>query len=69
MCQLFMLALFQTRFQTRGEAWGKLYRRKISEEKERAADFCIVFRAARALRNMSVHADELDAGKRIVYER
>jgi hypothetical protein len=48
---------------------GWLYRGKISKEKKCAANLCITLCAALAFSNMSLHANELDTGEGIVYER
>ena len=51
------------------EIRGWLDGRKISEKQKRAADFGILLRTALAFSNVTLHADELDTSKSIVYER
>src|ERR1700686_504469 len=59
----------KTRFQPLGEAGGQFYGRKISEEQKRTPDLGIVLRAALAFSKVSLHANQLDPGQGIVYER
>ncbi|HEX6626481.1 MAG TPA: hypothetical protein VF105_00880 [Gemmatimonadaceae bacterium] len=66
--QLFFLTMPQTHFEPRGEIRRWLNRRKVSEEQQRAADFRVVLRTALAFSHMSLHANQLDTGERIVYE-
>jgi len=66
--QLFFLTVPQAHFKTRGEIRRWLDGRKISEEQQRAANFRVVLRTALAFSDMSLHANQLDTGKRIVYE-
>ena len=68
MCQLFLMALFETHFEPVAEADRRLYWRKVSEKEKRPADLCIVLRATLAFSNVSLHANQLDTWKRIVYE-
>jgi len=58
----------ETRFETPGEIFGWLYARKVSEEQKRSADLRILLRAALALSEVSLHANQLDPGKGIVYK-
>lgn len=51
------------------EARGWLDGRKISEKQKRAADFGILLRTALAFGNVTLHADQFDTSKSIVYER
>jgi hypothetical protein len=51
------------------EVRGWLDGRKISEKQKRAADFGILLRTALAFSNVTLHANQLDTSKSIVYER
>jgi hypothetical protein len=67
-CQLIFLATLETGFEPGGKICGRLNGGKIPEEQERSPDFRVVLRTALALRDVSLHAYELDTGERIVYE-
>ena len=66
--QMVTFTLFETRFEALGKARGWLYRRKISEEQKRSADPRIVLRTVLTFSNVSLHANQLDPGKGIVYK-
>jgi hypothetical protein len=59
----------ETRFESLREARGQFYGRKISEEQKRPPDLGIVLRAALALSKVPLHANQLDPGQGVVYER
>jgi hypothetical protein len=59
----------KTRFESLGEARGQFYGRKISEEQKRSPDLGIMLRAALAFSKVPLHANQLDPGQGIVYER
>jgi hypothetical protein len=67
-CQLIFLTAFETGFEPGGKTSRWLDRGKVSEEQKRASDFRVVLRTALALSEMSLHANQLDTGERIVYE-
>ena len=67
--QIFVLQLSETRFEPLREIRGWLDGRKISEQQKRAADLGILLRAALTFSKMPLHANQLDAGESIVYER
>jgi hypothetical protein len=68
MHELFGLTLFEPCFKAIGKIRRGLYGREISEEEKRPADFRILLRAALALCEMSLHANELDTSEGVVYE-
>jgi hypothetical protein len=68
MYELFGLTLFEPRFQAIGKIRRRLYRREISEEEKRPADFRVLLSAALAFSDMSLHANELDTREGVVYE-
>jgi hypothetical protein len=68
-CQQMVVVTFsETRFEAPGEIFGWLYARKVSEEQKRSADLRIVLRAVLTLSEVSLHANQLDPGKGIVYK-
>jgi hypothetical protein len=66
--KIVVLAAPETRFEPLGKVRGWLYRREVSEQEKGAADLCIVLRATLTFRKMSLHANQLDTSKRIVYK-
>jgi len=66
--QIVVLAVPETRLEPLGKVRGWLYRRKVSEQKEGAADLGILLRAAFTFRKMPLHANQLDTSKSIVYK-
>jgi hypothetical protein len=68
-CQQMAAVTFpETRFEAPGEIFGWLDARKVSEEQKRSADLRIVLRAVLTLSEVSLHANQLDPGKGIVYK-
>jgi hypothetical protein len=66
--QIVVFAIPETRFEPLGKVSRWLYGREISEQEKRAADLCIMLRAAFALQKMSLHANQLDTSQGIVYK-
>jgi hypothetical protein len=58
----------ETRFEAPGKIFGWLYARKVSEKQKRSADLRIVLRAVLTFSEVSLHANQLDPGKGIVYK-
>jgi hypothetical protein len=66
--QMLAMAVSDACFETPREVRGRLYRRKISEEQQCPTDLGIVLRATLAFSKVSLHANQLDPGKGIVYK-
>jgi len=66
--ELLGLALSETLLEPVGEIGRRLYCRKIPEQKQRPTDLGIVLCTGVTFSEMSLHADQLDTGERIVYE-
>ena len=66
--QMVILAVSETRFEPLGKVGGWLYRREVPEQEERTADLGIVLCAALTFHQVSLHANEIDTGKGIVYK-
>jgi hypothetical protein len=62
------VTLPDTRFEAPGKIFGWLDAGKVFEEQKRSADLRIVLRAALTLSEVSLHANQLDPGKGIVYK-
>ena len=69
MHQLFGLALSETGLESVRKVSGRLYGGDISEKEQSPSDLRIVIRATLTFRDMPLHANKLDTGKGIVYER
>ena len=66
--QMVVLAVPEARFEPLGKVGGWLYRREVSKQKKGTTDLGIVLRAALTFHQVSLHANQLDTGKGIVYE-
>ena len=66
--QIVVFAISDARFEPLGKVRGWLYGREISEQEKRAADLRIVLGAAFTFQEMSLHANQLDTCKGIVYK-
>ena len=67
-CQLLLVTNLQSRLEPLGKACRRLNRGKVSEDKKRPANLCVVLRTAFTFSSMPLHADQLDTGERIVYK-
>ena len=63
-----VLGASEARFEPSEKIRGRLYRRKVSEQKKSTANLRIVPRAAFALNQVPLHANQLDTGESIVYK-
>ena len=66
--QIVVLAVSETRFEPLRKVRGWFYRREVSEQQKRTADFGIVLCAALTFHEVPLHANQLDTSEGIVYK-